>query len=177
MESPVAGALSLGSRRHPPPRPPRTPRRRRPAHARKAGPETCPIRRHTSGPRPSVRPIDLRESDPIRYPPSSPCSRVGRARSSDRWLALRPRKLSCGANRPRDAGAEESGCRSNKRAARGVPADMRAPFPTCHRWVENGRKFPLFSCSVFYILPPRFRIFVPESGRNPEWRLSGYGRK
>jgi hypothetical protein len=125
----------------------------------------------------AVRPIDLRGSDPIRYPPSSPCSRVGRARSSDRWLALRPRKLSCGANRPRDAGAEESGCRSNKRAARGVPADMRAPFPTCHRWVENGRKFPLFSCSVFYILPPRFRIFVPESGRNPEWRLSGYGRK
>jgi hypothetical protein len=57
---------------------------------------------------------------------------VGRSRSSDRWLALRPRKLWCGANRPRDAGAEErakaeSGCRSNN-----PPDDMRAPSPTCH---------------------------------------------
>jgi hypothetical protein len=44
--------------------PPPTPRRRRPAHARTAGPETCPIRRHTSGPRPSDRSIS---ADRIRF--------------------------------------------------------------------------------------------------------------
>jgi hypothetical protein len=169
MESPVAGALSLGSRRHPPPRPPRTPRRRRPAHARKAGPETCPIRRHTSGPRPSVRPIDLRESDPIRYPPSSPCSRVGRARSSDRWLALRPRKLSCGANRPRDAGAEESGCRSNKRARRVASPLTCGPLS---RRATGGLKtdgnFPFFPApfSTFYRPVSVFSFRNPDEIQN-----------
>jgi hypothetical protein len=128
------------------PQRPRTPRRRRPAaHARTAGPE-----RHVRsggtprGPGRPTDPIDLGGSDPIRYPPSSaaaPCcscsSRVGRSRSSDRWLALRPRKLWCGANRPRDAGAEErakaeSGCRSNNQRARRL-ASPPPPRPLPHR--------------------------------------------
>jgi hypothetical protein len=67
MESHVAGALSLGSRRRPPPAPahPATPPASSARTHGRAG-ETCPVRRHTSGPR-AVRPTRSIWADRIRF--------------------------------------------------------------------------------------------------------------
>jgi hypothetical protein len=121
----------------PGPRAPRDAAGQQRTHARPGRSETCPVRRHTSGPRP-VRPTQSIWADRIRFDTRHHLPLAPAAPAPLGWVdPVRPRKLWCGANRPRDAGAEErakeeSGCRSNNQRARRLappPSMPCGPLP------------------------------------------------